>query len=335
MTTIKEAVKESVKEQVRQELLELIQGVVARQERSAVYCAFKEKNDPLPNSFKSVCTGSLSYRRDLECLMFWPTVLSDPYNPTAADELCKNPLDPNLISKFLSSTQDYDVHCRAFLGWLLSDEVFGKTFLTDSIEDAFHNGVEIDLDQYIHIVQPALIMMRRMYEYPSKVSAWFYMVERGVNPRSAAMIAEGVRKGISTAANHFWYLSREGQGHRAFSCAISKRDIQNIALIKPVVDLGEDTVPRMNYRNSYKGRPSFAWSSPGGHSNFIIPRMQNLQAFDQPHWGDTLTVNGCDSILELCRSIVGVLEQHCPEVIDGPVSDQDGIETPPQPAEAD
>lgn len=255
---VRSSTHEAVRKEVQKNLVERIKSERLQHYAFAVYLSFRYKSGRSSGVYETlsgVCTGGLNSIRldgEMECLMTWPTIKKISY-------LKERPWDRERVQKFLSSKEDYALHCRAFMGWLLNDSHFGNAFLTDSVEDAFFNGVEVNLTAPIYVVQPALIMMRRMYEFPHKVSAWFKLVENGVHPRGAAMLVECVRE-ESVNAGRVLTIDGNRSGHYAF-CALdmSLKDIENISSDPVVTNLSnislEDPEDKM-YSGGYHGRPS-------------------------------------------------------------------------------
>jgi hypothetical protein len=274
--------------------------------------------------------------------MVWPTINK------CLDYIHRNSVDKKCIKKFLSSPEDYAVHCRAFLGWLLNDSHFRAAFMTNDIQDAFSNGIEVDLDAPIYVVQPALIMMRRMYEFPEKVSTWFHLVERGVHPRGAAMIVDSVNKSTYRLAPGFMFNQDQG-GHYAFKSTFSTfKSIENISS-DPVVlnydNIGsyERSVNREDetYRRGYVGCPAMVYSNLPRPERDVISKEITKNSpvcskANPPHtaevesWSETINLLYYKDLDEVTKDIMRILEENFDSdspVFTGVTSDQDGVET--------
>ena len=340
-----------VRTKVQENLVNCIKSQTAYYGPSAVFMSWKYKpggrNAGRYETRHGVCTGAL-HMADLDgsmqCLMVWPTINK------CLNYISRAPADEKSIEKFLASTDDYAVHCRAFLGWLLNDSHFGAAFLTDDIQDAFRNGIEVNLNARVYVVQPALVMMRRMYEFPEKVSAWFHLVESGVHPRGAAMIVDSVSKSPYTSASGFLFSMEQG-GHYAFRSASSTfKSVENVSS-DPVVlnynNIGtvhnreDNTYHREDntYHRGFFGNPALLYSNrdtnPSTKNREFTKEKLIFEKANPPHsttltgWDGGILVQYYSNLDELTKDIMRILEENYDSdspVFTGVTSDEDGVE---------
>jgi hypothetical protein len=209
----------------------------------------------------SICTGSLhrdyiSRKGRLEALCFSVNI-RDGFDaiPSVEDK-----------KKLLFGRTKKGKAYHTFLDWLLTDDFYGNAFLTKHVMEALNHGVLVNLDAPIYVVQPALVMLRRMYEFSHKVQFWYELVRGGCHPRSAALIAEALERINEESPKYFF--AKLLPAHKAFNIG---NDSDMWAATEELANN-----PDLLYRKSLEGKRtkplanSYRWGFVSGSSSLPI-----------------------------------------------------------------
>lgn len=77
----------------------------------------------------------------------------------------------------------------SYIKFLMNESYLKDVFLTKRLCDATKYGISLDVDASFGQVWTAAVAVRRSWEYPTKVAAWYEMTEAGVHPQIALILS--------------------------------------------------------------------------------------------------------------------------------------------------
>lgn len=201
-----------------------------------------------------------------------------------------------LVNKFIA----YDVpsHIR-YMDWLIKDSPIAKVFVRRKKSYRYYtdNWIEMNLSASFRLVQLGNIMQRQPHEYPQTVGLWDSLVNAGVNPNLAIILADlaMIYENGYTAPIH------GGKGHGPFASRYMREESLWLWYNGKLPKANMGNTGRV--ANSYNG----VWEILGsGHVhcldgiNPIVNQFPPTNGFKQYEWAPAITVYDLDSFVKLC-----------------------------------
>lgn len=220
MNTVPKAATESLKERV-------VSG-----ERSECCYSLSVKSQ---KDFYASGRACHAYLRNESKALLEVTWLAIPqeYSVTDIEEemTCTNEWEPEDVLDLMKS-KDCPPVLKAtyeFQKWLLNDPLFGQAFITKDVDKAFVEGAVINMDVQNELGIHSLIASRRPHEFIRRVVAWKKLVDLGLNPRAAHVLAEGCyRDSINQKTCYYWGAYTDG--HECFD--LDTMSLENLFAVR-------------------------------------------------------------------------------------------------------
>jgi hypothetical protein len=224
------------------------------------------------HSSRSVCMGWMNGYTPISELVVYCHPKIQPYANPASDLAAfeRQAFNEDVIASVLRKRSNPYRRIAKYVNWLLNDEWFGRVFKTKTYAEYLRTGAVLDMNCPTCIAHPALIMLRRISEFPDQVQYWGSMVEKGVHPRVAAVLCTGLYR-FGGGTNPKFVINKHPGGHFPF-----RLHVLTLSDLRQFKDKGWK-VPKQPdlYRDGYNETSRF-YESGSAPSMMLLKYLGNI-----------------------------------------------------------